>query len=77
MNKVPYTCANGEKLEVRYFASQGVAVLVRGGRTQELQEMRTASGTAYEGEGVKLRGKGRELVVDIPGTAPFTCNATN
>lgn len=77
MNRVAYACQNGEKLEVRFFPNQGVAVLVRDGRTQELQETRTASGVAYEGDGVTLRGKGKEMLVQTRGAAPLNCLAAN
>jgi membrane-bound inhibitor of C-type lysozyme len=73
--RVRFTCTNGEAIEVRFFRLQGVAVLVRQGRTYELQQERSGSGFRYAGGAVGIRGKGEDLTVEIGGMAPLQCTA--
>lgn len=75
VNKVVYTCRSGEPLEVRYFPDQGVAVLVRDGRTQELQQHTSGSGIAYSGPGINLRSQGDTLRIEAPGQPVLECLA--
>lgn len=64
-----------EKLEVRFFAKQGVAVLVRQGATVELQLQTSGSGFRYAGKGVDMHGKGDELRLASTGRPTLTCKA--
>lgn len=53
--RVPYTCDNGEQVEVRFFPQQGVGVLVRGGQNTELTQSRTPPGFTYSNGQTTLR----------------------
>ena len=53
--RVAYTCDNGESVTVRYFPQQGVASLLRGGQTVELQQSVTPPGYTYSGGQTTLR----------------------
>ncbi|KAF7598909.1 MAG: hypothetical protein CGU28_08550 [Candidatus Dactylopiibacterium carminicum] len=77
MNRVHYRCASGEQIEVRYFPLQGVAVLVREGRTLELQQQVSASGFWYSNGPTSLRGKGQQLTLEIGRMVPIQCEASD
>lgn len=73
--RVSFSCENGEEIEVRFFALQGVAVLVRQGETHELQQQRMASGFYYTNGPMSVRGQGDELRLEIGRRAPIQCRA--
>ncbi|MFN3311159.1 MAG: MliC family protein [Thermomonas sp.] len=72
---VAFACSNGPDLSVRFFPAQGVAVLVRGGQTTELQQAPSGSGFVYANRTTTLRGKGDDLTVEIGRMAPLLCKA--
>lgn len=73
--EVAYRCANGEQLALRFFPAQGVATLVRGGKTMELQQRPAASGFVYSNGPNTVRGKGQELTLEIGRMVPIRCQA--
>jgi membrane-bound inhibitor of C-type lysozyme len=73
--RVQFQCANGEQFEMRFFTLQGVAVLVRNGRTIELQQQPAASGFRYGNGPNSVRGKGDELTLEIGRMVPIHCQA--
>lgn len=73
--EVAFTCSNGPDLSVRFFPAQGVAVLVRGGQTTELQQEPSGSGFVYASRTTTIRGKGDDLTVEIGRMAPLQCKA--
>ncbi len=73
LRTVFYRCDDGERIEVRFFALQGVAVLVRDGRTLELQQVPAGSGFAYEGAAVRLQGQGEALTLSTPVMPSLAC----
>lgn len=73
--RVVFLCSNGENVEMRFFPQQGVGVLVRGGRTQELQQQPAASGFLYVGGGTTVRGQGDELRIEAAAQPPLRCRA--
>jgi membrane-bound inhibitor of C-type lysozyme len=73
--RVLFNCANGEQLEMRFFPAQGVAVLVRNGKTIELQQQPSGSGFIYSNGPNTVRGKGKDLSVEIGRMVPITCEA--
>ena len=73
--RVSFACSNGEEVEMRFFPAQGVAVLVRNARTIELQQQPAASGFVYSNGPNTVRGKGKELTVEIGRMVPFQCYA--
>jgi membrane-bound inhibitor of C-type lysozyme len=73
--RVQFTCADGEAVEMRFFPQQGVGVLVRGGRTMELQQQPAASGFVYSNGPNTVRDKGDELTIEIGRMAPISCRA--
>lgn len=73
--RVGYRCDNGEQLEMRFFPQQGVGVLVRGGRTQELQQQPAASGFLYVGGGTTVRGQGEALRIELSQQPVLSCKA--
>jgi membrane-bound inhibitor of C-type lysozyme len=73
--RVRYACANAEEVEMRFFPLQGVGVLVRNGKTMELQQQPAASGFHYTNGPNTVRGKGDELMIEIGRMAPIKCQA--
>lgn len=60
---------------MRFFAQQGIGVLVRGGEALELQQQPSASGFIYGNGPVTVRGKGSELIIEVGRMAPIRCQA--
>jgi membrane-bound inhibitor of C-type lysozyme len=73
--EVRYRCDNGESVALRFFPTQGVATLVRGGRTMELQQQPAGSGFVYSNGPNTVRGKGDELMLEIGRMAAIRCQA--
>lgn len=71
--RVSFSCADGEAIEVRFFPEQGIAVLVRDGKTTELNGDRVASGYSYTGGEINIRGKGEELTLTVGAEGPVDC----
>ncbi|MFN3370827.1 MAG: MliC family protein [Sphingomonadaceae bacterium] len=63
--RVDYACDNGEQVTVRYFPQEGVAVLVRGGQNQELQQQATPPGFTYSGGQTALRVSENRLTMQM------------
>ncbi len=72
---VRFVCDNKESVELRFFPQQGVAVLVRHGRTIELQQQKAASGFVYSNGPNTVRGKGDEITVEVGRMVPLRCTA--
>lgn len=53
--RVTYVCDNGERVSVRYFLQQGIAVLMRGGQNIELNGTSTPPGFTYNAGPTTLR----------------------
>ena len=75
MHRVQFACSNGESIEMRFFPLQGVAVMVRHGRTIALQQQRSGSGFRYSNGPNTVWGKGEQITVEIGRMLPFTCTA--
>ena len=75
VRRVLFSCTNGEKLEVRFFPLQGVAVLVRNGNPIELQQQPSGSGFAYSNGPNTIRGKGNDLTAEIGRMVPLQCSS--
>ena len=75
VRRVPFSCTNGEALEVRFFSLQGVAVLVRNGTPIELQQQPSGSGFIYSNGPNTIRGKGEDLTVEIGRMVPIQCSS--
>jgi membrane-bound inhibitor of C-type lysozyme len=75
MRRIAFHCGNGEEVEMRFFPEQGVGVLVRDGRTMELQQQPVASGFHYSNGPNTVRGKGDEITIEIERMVPITCTA--
>jgi membrane-bound inhibitor of C-type lysozyme len=73
--RVQFQCDNGEEVEMRFFPVQGVGVLVRGGKTLELQQHPSASGFIYSNGPDTVRGKGSELTIEVGRMVPIRCRA--
>lgn len=71
--RVSFVCDNDQRIEVRFFPLQGVAVLVRGGNTIELQQEPAASGFRYSNGTNTILGKGDELRLEIGRMVPINC----
>lgn len=72
---VDFVCDQGEKLSVRFFPQHGVAVLVRHGKTIELQQQPSGSGFIYSNGPNTIRGKGSALRVEIGRMRAIECEA--
>ena len=75
MNRVRFHCDNGEHVEMRFFPAHEMAVLLRNGRSIELRQQPSASGFIYSNGPNTVRGKGREIIVEIGRMAPIRCEA--
>lgn len=75
--QVTYSCTNGEQVSVRYFPQQGVATLVRGGQSTELQQQSSPPGFLYVGAHTVLRVQEDRLrmTMTIGNTAAANCTA--
>lgn len=73
--RVQYVCGNGDEIEMRFFPLQGVGVLVRHGKTMELQQQPAASGFLYSNGPNTVRGKGSDLIIEVGRRAPIECQA--
>ena len=60
---------------MRFFPQQGVAVLLRGGQTTELQQQPSGSGFVYSNGPITVRGKGDDLSLEIGHMVPIACRA--
>ena len=74
--EVAFSCANGESLSVRFLTAQAVAVLVRNGKSIELQQQPSGSGFIYSNGPNTIRGKGNDLTVEIGRMVPIQCKAS-
>jgi len=68
-------CDNGEGMTVRFFPEQGIAVLVRGGQSTELQREQAEQGMRYSNGQTTVSGYNLDYVVQIGMMAPVQCKA--
>ncbi len=73
--RTSFKCDNDETIEVRFFPDQGIAVLVRGGQNEELQQEAAASGFKYSNGQTTIQGKGAELLLNVGMMATAKCVA--
>ena len=74
-SRTTFACDNEEKIEVRFFPDQGIAVLVRGGQNVELNGEPVASGFKYTNGQTTIQGKGDELTLNVGMMAGTKCTA--
>jgi len=76
--RVSYTCDNGERVQLRDFPQQGIAVLERGGQNSELQQSVTPPGFTCSGGQTTLRVAQDRLTMQmsIGMMATASCGAT-
>jgi membrane-bound inhibitor of C-type lysozyme len=72
---VAFYCTNGESLSVRFVNERGVAVLTRNGESIELAQQPSGSGFIYSNGPNTIRGKGKDLSVEIGRMVPLECKA--
>ncbi len=70
---VAFACANGESLSVRFSPAGGTAVLTRNGEDIALQQQPSGSGFIYSNGPNTIRGKGKDLTVEIGRMMPIQC----
>lgn len=68
-----FACDDGRTLDVVFVPERELARLAWEGGTLELPQQRTGSGYAYSNGRVGLRGKGRELQLEIGRRVPIDC----
>lgn len=68
-----YRCTNGDRVEVRFAADAGVAVLIRGDERLEMQRKPTASGFVYQSGQTMMMGNNNQLEINAPGLPPLQC----
>ena len=73
--RVSFACSDGSTIEMWFFLERGVGVLVRDGKTVELQQKPVASGILYTNGPTTVRGKGDDLTLKIGRIAPIACKA--
>jgi membrane-bound inhibitor of C-type lysozyme len=72
---VHFACDNGEEIEVRFFPARDLATLIRQGKSVDLKEQVSASGFIYSNGPITVRGKGKEIMVEIGRMTPLRCEA--
>lgn len=72
-NETSFTCDRGDSIQVRFIQNQEVAILVRNGKTTELQREPSGSGFSYSNGFTTIRGKGNKLKVIIGRMASINC----
>jgi membrane-bound inhibitor of C-type lysozyme len=74
--EVAFRCTDGESLCVRFFPAQESAVLLRNGDAIELPQQRSGSGFIYGNGSTTIRGKGKDLTVEIGRMVSLQCRAS-
>ncbi len=74
-NRLRLVCDSGEKMVVRFFPAQGIAVLVRADMSLEMNEEPAASGVRYVSGETVLTGKGNDYTLEMAGADPLQCRA--
>lgn len=69
------SCADGSTPTLRYFPEQGVAVLVTGDGTRELQMEPVAAGVRYAAPELVVTGEGTSYMISRAGAEPLACTA--
>lgn len=72
---VAFQCSDGETLSVRFYPSEERAVLIRHGQEIALRQQPSGSGFIYSNGPNTIRGKGRELTVEIGRRVPLQCQS--
>lgn len=72
MQRAHYACADGQRVEWRYFPQQGVAVLVRAGRKHELHPS-PGSAATFAQPGVEVRLGASSLQIRLNQSPPIDC----
>ncbi|WP_144318694.1 lysozyme inhibitor [Serpentinimonas raichei] len=72
MLRAHYACADGQRVEWRYFPQQGVAVLVRAGRTHELHPPPGRADT-FAQPGLEVRLGASSLQIRLDQHPPIDC----
>lgn len=70
-----FACDNGERLSLRRFPQQGIAVLERGGQSSELNRQPAPKGFHYSNGQTSVRGNGHTITVTVGMMAPMQCRA--
>jgi len=69
-----FDCDGGARLSVTFDNKAAVAIVrTQNGGLHVLTHTISGSGYAYESDGQRLRGKGREAIWTARGAAPLTC----
>lgn len=68
-----YNCQNGDRVEVIFTPTAGVAVLIRNGERLEMQRQPTARGFIYTSNGTRIEGNGTRMDIVAPGLPPLQC----
>jgi membrane-bound inhibitor of C-type lysozyme len=72
---VTFSCTNGESLSVRFVNERSIAVLTRNGESIELAQQPSGSGFIYSDGPNTIRGKGKDLSVEIGRMVRLECKA--
>lgn len=70
-----FACDNGERISLRRFPQQGIAVLERGGQSVELQRQQAHNGFHYTNGQTSVRGNGHTITLTVGMMAPTQCRA--
>jgi membrane-bound inhibitor of C-type lysozyme len=76
VHEVAFRCTDGHSLSVRFFPAQESAVLLRNGDAIELPQQRSGSGFIYGNGSTTIRGKGKDLTVEIGRMVSLQCRAS-
>ena len=74
-NEVIFTCGREESVLVRFYPSNGSAILVRDEQTFDLKQEPAGSGFLYTNRRVSIRGKGEDMSIEVGHMAPIKCHA--
>lgn len=73
--RVELSCRDGQQTVMRFYEAQGVADLIRAGRTIRLKQQTSGSGFVYSDGRNTVRGRGRDVTLELDGTEPIRCRS--
>lgn len=73
MNRMRYSCLDGTSLVVHFFPYQARAELLLAGDTHRLPQQPAASGFWYSNSKYAVRGKGKDLWLEVGRSMPLYC----
>lgn len=72
---VELSCRDGQQVLMRFYEGRGAADLTRQGRTIRLEQQTSGSGFVYSDGRNTVRGRGRDVTLELDGTGRIRCRS--